>query len=282
MTWPTTKLSKTGMVIEEETSEHEEAIRLRLLPCLPRGKAWQVCKAMRLFPSRATLSDLGTNAAMLLLMWTACKHIQFFCCLQQPPLSPNLVACMGVLKMHRVRECIFVEGEPKQLQNHGAAPAEGSCVALPGVSARGNAADLKMPSRLQYLHIPRKKQSGTWRGILEMLWKEFRADDSEDLAWSLKKPHRFCRILSPSHPCKSSQRQVDALADVALAYIWVLSVWTTRSRRRQTWWTMDAYYECLRLDLPGLRLQKKRDQWDWWYFSIWIKKLIDIDISKLE
>ena len=111
MTWPTTKLSKTGMVIEEETSEHEEAIRLRLLPCLPRGKAWRVCKAMRLFPSRATLSDLGTNAAMLLLMWTACKHIQFFLLLAATPLShliPKFVACMGVLKMHRVRECIFL------------------------------------------------------------------------------------------------------------------------------------------------------------------------------
>lgn len=57
-----------------------------------------------------------------------------------------------------------------------------------------------------------------------MLWKEFRADDSEDLGIIFKEATPILFNFVPFPPCKSSQRQVDALADVALAYIWVLRV----------------------------------------------------------
>lgn len=206
----------------------------------------------------------------------------FFCCLQQPPLShpiPKSCGLHGCFENAPGRECIFLRLNLSSHKIMGAAPAEGSCVALPGDLP--GAMQLTWRCQAGYLYIPRKKTVWHLRRILKMLWKEFRADDSEDLGIIFKEATPILFNFVPFPPCKSSQRQVDALADVALAYIWVLRVWTTQSRRRQTWWTMDAY-ECLRLDLGGLRLPKKRDQWDWWYFSIWIKKLIDIYISKLE
>lgn len=92
-------------------------------------------------------------------MLQCCCHVNsmqtysvFFaaCCNPPIPSYPQICGLHGCFENAPGKGVHFFEGEPKQPQNHRAAPVEGSCVALPGerpgVSARGNAAVLKMPS----------------------------------------------------------------------------------------------------------------------------------------